>query len=111
MITTKLIVSLYTTFVEKRVAWLSGVGRRGTYSQSIVVDMISIRSILNQHLGDLHSLTNEERCVLVRVLDVDVGTLLQQVIDQVLVSVGCCGVPADFSNVVVKKKQKKKKRA
>lgn len=63
-----------------------------SYSYLVLVDMLGIGTSLDEHFGDIDSLTDKERRVTLRVLDVDVCAVLEQVCDQLLVSVGCRGM-------------------
>lgn len=48
-----------------------------SYGHLVLVDMLGIGTGLDEHLGDIDSLADKERRVTLRVLNVDVCTVLE----------------------------------
>lgn len=68
-----------------------------TYGHLVLVDVLGIGAGLDEHLGDIDSFADKERRVTLGVLDIDVCAVFEQVCDQLLMSVGCCGMPDSIS--------------
>jgi len=65
------------------------------YRHFVFVDVLSICSSLDQHFDNIDGFTDKERRITLGILDVNISSLLQKVVDQLLVSIGCCGMPGE----------------
>lgn len=64
-----------------------------SYSHFVLVNMLGVCPLGDQQLDHLDSLTNEEWCVAIWILDVHVCSFVRQIFDQLPVPIRYCGMP------------------